>query len=543
MERRQILRSCKLQGLTLRSDALAHLHLELTNNPSLLLDDVIYALKNSIDQTKISSGVVSLDAAESALNTLLVVSTENEFKPIQVFNAFDSPQLYLNEASHTYELRDGLNRKLHGTAQDRLQVLRNRFLSVDWRVKRNRIFSKPSSAFGSSTEYIELSNIESLLGINGIKRVIGMLGQDDRKRTYLEDLTSRIYLELSEAAYTEGFFTTNCTVLVEGEVINDILHVHSMGFPFPESKAESLNVLNGIDPLGLEISDQQLEQMQQLEKNGHHATFIVLSDVHLDDPSVMKHLDMMFQAFENLLPTLFVLMGNFTSSKALGSGLSRRRLQNFKECFDELANLILKYPKLAEYSQFILVPGPDDPCASLSLPRHPLMQSIVRDLCERVPNVVCATNPCRVRYYTQDIVIFRQDLHRIMNRHTIVPVVKPLTNAEEEKYSSDETNFKEEENHISQQQPRNLSHHILKTIIDQGHLNPLSLLLSPVHWAYDSFLQLFPLPDVLIIGDCSERYQLGYASVAVFHPGQFYVNHSFVLYRPSTNVTEFSTVE
>lgn len=168
-----------------------------------------------------------------------------------------------------------------------------------------------------------------------------------------------------------------------------------MGFPPPESKAESLNVLNGIDPLGLEISDQQLEQMQQLEKNGHHATFIVLSDVHLDDPLVMKHLDMMFQAFENLLPTLFVLMGNFTSSKALGSGLSRRRLQNFKECFDELANLILKYPKLAEYSQFILVPGPDDPCASLSLPRHPLMQSIVRDLCERVPNVVCATNPCR----------------------------------------------------------------------------------------------------------------------------------------------------
>lgn len=74
----------------------------------------------------VSSGVVSLDAAESALNTLLVVSTENEFKPIQVFNAFDSPQLYLNEASHTYELRDGLNRKLHGTAQDRLQVLRNR---------------------------------------------------------------------------------------------------------------------------------------------------------------------------------------------------------------------------------------------------------------------------------------------------------------------------------------------------------------------------------------------------------------------------------
>ena len=70
--------------------------------------------------------MVTLDAVDSALDTLLVVSAENEFEPIQVFNAFDSPQLCLNESTHTYELRDDSNRRLHGTAQDRLQVLRNR---------------------------------------------------------------------------------------------------------------------------------------------------------------------------------------------------------------------------------------------------------------------------------------------------------------------------------------------------------------------------------------------------------------------------------
>lgn len=45
----------------------------------------------------------------------------------------------------------------------------------------------------------QLSRIESLLGVTGVKRVIGMLGQDERKRIYLEDLTSRIYVDLTNA--------------------------------------------------------------------------------------------------------------------------------------------------------------------------------------------------------------------------------------------------------------------------------------------------------------------------------------------------------
>jgi hypothetical protein len=55
--------------------------------------------------------------------------------------------------------------------------------------------------------------------------VIGMLGQDERKRFYLEDFTSRIVVDLTHAVYTDGLFTINCVVLVEGEVIDDILHV------------------------------------------------------------------------------------------------------------------------------------------------------------------------------------------------------------------------------------------------------------------------------------------------------------------------------
>jgi DNA polymerase epsilon subunit 2 len=38
---------------------------------------------------------------------------------------------------------------------------------------------------------------------------------------------------------------------------------------------------------------------------------------------------------------------------------------------------------------------------------------------------------------------------------------------------------------------------LVKTIIDQAHLCPLPLMACPINWAFDSSLQLFPLPDVV----------------------------------------------
>lgn len=152
--------------------------------------------------------------------------------------------------------------------------------------------------------------------------------------------------------------------------------MQSLGFPPPETKAESLEILGGIDPLGVEISAQQLEQIQELEANDHHATFIVLSDVHLDDPQVMKHLDLLFQGLESVMPSLFILMGDFMSMSMGGGGTGSYTLQDLKEYLDELGNLILKYPKLAEFSKFVLVPGPNDPGSSSAFPRHPVRRSL-----------------------------------------------------------------------------------------------------------------------------------------------------------------------
>ncbi|RQM28964.1 hypothetical protein B5M09_002321 [Aphanomyces astaci] len=278
----------------------------------------------------VKSSVVSQDALESALDTLLNVSSDNDYQCIQVFNAFDQPKLIFHPSTKTYEVSADPTRKLHASSAHRLSLFRERY---------------------ARTHHIIIRS-----------------------------------------------------------------------------------------------SSHQLTQIQQLERNQELDCFVVLSDVHLDEPAVMARLDALFSGYEPFTPTLFILMGNFTSSPVgygYGTPASSKTIRTLKQHFDDLATLLLKYPALVEKSQFLFVPGPDDPGAPHVLPRHP----------------VC----------------------------------------------------------------------LVKTLVDQGHLCPLPIAARPIHWAYDSALQMFPLPDVVC--------------VSVFHPGPFYVDYSFVLYRPASNTAEVSRVD
>lgn len=57
-----------------------------------------------------------------------------------------------------------------------------------------------------------------------------------------------------------------------------------------------------------------------------------------------------------------------------------------------------------------------------------------------------------------------------------------------------------------------------KTIISQGHLSPFSLNALTTHWAFDYTLRLYPLPDLVIIGDKSECYSGVYKGCTVVNP-------------------------
>jgi DNA polymerase epsilon subunit 2 len=67
----------------------------------------------------------------------------------------------------------------------------------------------------------------------------------------------------------------------------------------------------------------------------------------------------------------------------------------------------------------VLVPGPADITGNAVLPRRPLMSSFTQKLRSRVPKIHFGTNPCRIKFCDQEMVIFREDLMSRMLRNLV----------------------------------------------------------------------------------------------------------------------------
>jgi DNA polymerase epsilon subunit 2 len=177
-----------------------------------------------------------------------------------------------------------------------------------------------------------------------------------------------------------------------------------MGFPPAEERNDSLNAMSITDIYGAGWRPQHLLQLQELESNALDTMFIILSDVQLDRPIVMDKLLEVFQGFEGTEGNIvFILIGNFiTKSITVPGGRDHAR-----NTFKTLSEVISSCPRLANQAKFVLVPGPIDPGLSSALPRRPLPEILVKDLMKNIPNVSFASNPCRIRFFTQEIVIYR----------------------------------------------------------------------------------------------------------------------------------------
>lgn len=79
-----------------------------------------------------------------------------------------------------------------------------------------------------------------------------------------------------------------------------------------------------------------------------------------------------------------------------------------------------------------------------------------------------------------------------------------------------------------------ISAHVVKTLLDQAHLCPLPLQTSPVYWEFDHAMRLYPMPDVLVLGDKFDAYNLTYEGCTAFNPGAFSTaDFGFMVYWPS----------
>lgn len=316
---------------------------------------------------------------------------------------------------------------------------------------------------------------------------------------------------------TTGLFTENTIVVAEGEMlVEGIFQVVTCGFPPLEERDKSLKLLAGQDFFGGgALPKEETLRLADLEKKAFNDMFVILSDIWLDSEEAMGKLETILDGFENVevVPSLFVLMGNFCSRPC---NLAFNSFSSLRLQFGKLGKMIAAHPRLQEHSKFLFIPGPDDAGPSTVLPRCALPKYLTEELQMHVPNAIFSSNPCRVRFYTQEIVFFRQDLLYRMRRSCLIPP------------STEETSDPFE--------------HLVATITHQSHLCPLPLVIQPIIWNYDHCLHLYPTPHVIVLGDRSKQQAFKYTGITCFNPGSFTNDSTFVAYRPCNQEVELSAL-
>jgi len=503
---------------------------------------------------------IRLDACDAAIVTkqiLTVVVSELSkdsqdimAESVQLLGAFETPRLAYDSMRKEFTLLRNEERSLHAEAEHKIDMFAQRYSLVHQRLLRQDVFRPKlvSGAIASGGKAAEatvvLTPIESLLGRPGIRTLLGIIVQVEEGRYYLEDLTAQIPLDLSQCqVLSAGYITENCIMLLEGEFIDGIFHATKIGHPPSEPRWTSI-----VESVGYSKSDvfeaipseSELNKLlREEERHGAEGMFVILSDVHLDNPQVMAKLEKLFDGYttqhsanvSSRLP-IFVFMGNFTSKPFTAND----GVQQVTSVFDDLADLISKFRVLAEEAKFIFLPGPNDLPMGNVLPRGPIPRIFTGSLRSKVRHLAFASNPCRIRFFTKEIVLFRQSTVNKLAKYCILPPLQGSSSANDDDDDVGMSAFTQNSttNKTSSIATNDRVQHAIKTLLDQGHLSPLPLTSQPIYWQYDHALRLFPLPDAVILADSAgvDPFCRSYLDCTAVNPGSFPIDFSFVVFYP-----------
>lgn len=393
---------------------------------------------------------------------------------------------------------------------------------------KSSLYSGLKSTSGSSSSRksvtYHLTGIEILQHENENdeeKLVLGMLTQLEEGIWYLEDLHGCIKLDLSDVQTTAGLHTDGGFIIAQGKLVEEFskvdkkmsskFKVSALGTPIHEPRERTIDYLGKDANLfgGASYDALQMEALMEKEHQLADDFFLILSDVAVDNPRILAGIRHLFKGYleDEVIPSVIVLMGKFLSHSF---GQQPNDMQLLRDGFKRLGEMIkTEFELIAKSSIFLIVPSTIDPGPGNILPRPPLPNTLLRPFIDILgtDRVYSCTNPCRMRYLSQEIVIMRDNILQKMVRHCCI---KP-----------DFT------------QSKLLAEHMLKSMIDQAYMSPLPLSARPVLWAHHHALWLFPTPHVLITADKVDGFVCKYEGCLGMNPGSFSTDFSFQIYLPS----------
>ncbi|XP_013147837.1 PREDICTED: DNA polymerase epsilon subunit 2 [Papilio polytes] len=505
----------KLSGFTIRREASTFVAEQLVTLTPQERQKMIDKLTAHLLHQCLSQPVLERQHLEVAYKECLSLGLEESETVLNVIDAFDIPKLSYDNERKKFSKDVGSKNNLYPEPKWKAQMLIDRYTIIWQRTIRNKLFAKETLPSIESENRFQLRKIEVLLSsssrINDVI-VLGFLTQLTEGKFYLEDPTGSILLDMSQTRYHSGLFTESSFVLAEGYYDDKVLHVMGLVLPPSESRATSLPYFGSLNTFGGKSKTllKNSQNLLKLEQENEDGMLVFLSDVWFDNLKVIAKLKMLFTGYNDFPPIAIVFMGEFLSCP-YGSEHSIQ----LKAALNNLADVLLPFTKLRETCKFIFVPGRSDPAAANILPRPPIPNSITKEIRQKLgDSVIFTTNPCRIQYCTQEIVIFRQDLVTKMCRNSI--------------------HFPE---------TGDIPDHLTKTLLSQCTLSPLSLAIQPLYWKHADALSLYPMPDLIVVADHFQPYTRSYQNCQLVNPGSFpRTEYSFKVYVPFTKAVEDSQI-
>ncbi|XP_058059346.1 DNA polymerase epsilon subunit 2 [Anopheles bellator] len=509
----QITSRFSIGGFQIRSEASIYLAQQIQSLSESERKQWITNVANHVQSQNLPQPIVERTHIELAIKEANHTGLDDSESVFRVIGAFEVPSFVYSEEKKKF-LPDTDKRHMLAAPIAKSNYLRERYLLLWQKTWRHEMFSQRTTPgttdVAAKKGKLTLRKVENLLSTSKMNDVVllGLLTQLTEGRFYLEDPTGSVPIDLSSTVYSAGLFCEGCFVLAYGKFRDGTLNIEEMGFPPPELASSSraffgsLNSWGGPSKALLKYS----RNLAEVEKTNVDHSLVFVSDCWLDNAEVLEKLKQLLKGYDDFPPVAIVLMGPFAKCKENVYALKGR--------FQALGEVLASCEKLKAQTDLVLVPSCDDPAAANILPRPPLPNALAGELSKRYPRTILTTNPCRLQYCTQQIVVCRADLVTKLCRNTI--------------------NFPKQ---------GHLEEHFARTLINQGTLAPLHPIAFPTHWSYDASLSLYPVPDLIVIGDPCQGFQTTEQECTVMNVGSFPKSKfTFKVYYPSNRTVEDSQI-
>lgn len=513
--RTEVNNAFKLSGFTIRKEASTFVAERISSLSTQERQKTIDKLIVHLLHQCLSQPVLEKEHVEIAYKECSTLGLEDAETVFNVIDAFSIPKLCYDIERKKFTKDVSVCNNLFPDAKWKAQFLIDRYMIIWQRTVRNKLFTQDVLPSVDDDKRFQLRKIEVLLSSSSrIDEVIvlGLLTQLTEGKFYLEDPTGSVILDMSETRYHSGLFTECGFVLAEGYYDDKTLHVMGLVLPPSESRVTSLPYFGSLNTFGGKSKSllKNSRSLLKIEKDNQDGIIIFLSDVWLDNLKVLDKLKILLSGYNEFPPIAIIVMGEFLSCP-YGSEHSNQ----LKTALTNFGELVHQFSNLRASCKFIFVPGRGDPATANILPRPPIPNSITKEIRDKLgDSVIFTTNPCRIQYCTQELVLIRQDLVTKICRNSI--------------------HFPEK---------GDIPDHLTKTLLSQCTLSPLSLGVQPVYWKHSEALSLYPMPDLIVVADHFQPYTRSYQDCKVVNPGSFpRTEFSFKVYVPATRTVEDSQI-